>query len=178
MVMSYDELDSLVDGPVELLSWPRDAARRSSLARVGVPRVLLVEPDAEPPAEIGLDEDWIRLPADDRDVRARIAHLARFATRLDDDQPFIDDHHILHRAGATLPLSAHRGDACCRCCSTGAASVVSVDELQREAWHGQPPSRDAVDALIYRLRRRLSGWNLVIRSVRSRGFVIDTVRAA
>jgi DNA-binding response OmpR family regulator len=177
MAMSYDELDSLVDGPVELLSWPRDAARRSTLARLGVPRVLLVEPDAEPPVEIGLDEDWIRLPADDRDVRARIAHLARFASRLDDDQPFIDAHHILHRAGATLPLSGTEA-AVLQMLLDRRGSVVAVDELRREAWHGQqPPTRDAVDALIYRLRRRLSGWNLVIRSVRNRGFVIDTVRA-
>lgn len=177
MVASYDELANLADGPVELLSWPRDASRRATLARMGVPRVLLVEPDAEPPSEVGLDEDWVRLPADERDIRARIGHLARFAVRLDDDRPFIDECHVLHRAGATLTLSETEA-AVLTMLLERRGSVVSIDELRRSAWRGQLPTRDAVDALIYRLRRRLSGWNLVIRSVRSRGFVIDAVRAA
>ncbi|MCU1501036.1 MAG: Transcriptional regulatory protein terminal, partial [Ilumatobacteraceae bacterium] len=52
-------------------------------------------------------------------------------------------------------------------------SVVTFGDLQRRVWNGATQSRDAIDAAIYRLRRRLSGLNVVIRSVRNRGFVID-----
>lgn len=159
------------DLPVEVLSWPAEADLRARLARVGVPRVLLVDADVDPPELLGIDEDWVRLPANDGDVLARAARLGRLASSMHTDEPFVDEHHILHRAGASVALSAaeaaimslllgHRG------------AVVSFADFEREVWHGHAQSHDAMDAAIYRLRRRLSGLNLVIRSVRGRGFII------
>ncbi len=92
--------------PVELVHWPADAAVRDSLARAGVPRMLLVAADAEPPATLGVDEDWVRMPATAADVIARARQLLRFDELLRVDKPFVDEHRVLHRAGMTVHLSA------------------------------------------------------------------------
>ena len=65
------------DSPVELVHWPRDEAQRARLARSGVPCLLLVAPDADLPVSFALTEDWLRLPADERDVHARVQLLCR-----------------------------------------------------------------------------------------------------
>jgi hypothetical protein len=61
---------------IEVLRWPADAARREELVLERRPRLLLVEPGATPPPPDG-HEDWIRMPADQRDVSARLGRLAR-----------------------------------------------------------------------------------------------------
>lgn len=79
-----------------------------------------------------------------------------------------DRREILARAAVLLTateatimalLLAHLGE------------IVSHTELENGVWHGAVPSHDALDAAIYRLRRRLTGLSLRIRSVRGRGFV-------
>ena len=52
-------------------------------------------------------------------------------------------------------------------------TVVSHAELELAAWDGIAPSRGAIDAAMYRLRRRVSGLSLTIRSVRGRGFALS-----
>src|SRR5262245_57590085 len=59
---------------VELVRWPAEAGRREQLAARGVPRLVLVEAGERLPP-IDRDEDWIRLPADERDVWARMRNL-------------------------------------------------------------------------------------------------------
>lgn len=167
-----EHFDDLDDCPVEILFWPADASRRDALARVGVPRVLLVDPHVAPPTLRGVDEDWVRLPANNDDVLARAAQLTRFAQNLRGDEPHIDDHRILHRAGMSIPLSTTEA-AILSLLLKRRGAVVPIADLEREVWHGNTLSRDAVDAAIYRLRRRLSGLNLVVRAVRNRGFIID-----
>jgi len=60
---------------VRLVRWPADAGLRDELAERGVPRLLLVDPGVVPP-RLEAGEDWIRLPADERDVAARLQRLA------------------------------------------------------------------------------------------------------
>ena len=48
-----------------------------------VPRLLLVAPDAAPPAVDDEIEDWVRLPADARDVEVRARRLAHIAAHAD-----------------------------------------------------------------------------------------------
>ena len=68
--------------PVEvaLIHWPRDGAERERLAEAMLPRLLLVPDDVEPPVAGDLMEDWIRLPADERDVATRLDNLAARAS--------------------------------------------------------------------------------------------------
>lgn len=71
MVVDCDGID------VALVSWPGDAALADELAQVGRPRVLVVSASAPPPEVHDVLEDWVRVPADHRDVEVRAHRLAR-----------------------------------------------------------------------------------------------------
>ena len=172
MIDLAEPLSDLAALPVEVVMWPSEHHRRDALARAGVPRLLLVAPDVSPPDLVGVDEDWIRLPAADRDVLARAVQLLRFDAHLRGDEPYIDSNRVLHRAGMTVSLTATEASIMSLLLNH-AGRVVSQAELENAAWDGVAPSRDAIDAAIYRLRRRLSGLSLSIRAVRSRGYVLD-----
>jgi DNA-binding response OmpR family regulator len=162
---------------IEVVAWPRDERRRRALARAGVPRMLVLGPDDEPPGDLGLDEDWIRTPVSDSDLRLRAERLRRSVAPLQGSRPFIDQQRILHRGPAAVALTRteavimdlllQRHD-----------SVVTIDEIEHAAWRQGAPSRDAVHAAMARLRRRLQAAMLVVRSVRGAGFVLELDRAA
>jgi len=89
---------------VAVLRWPREARRESSLAQTGSLRLLLVEPDAEPPVLDDTRADWLRLPADERDVAARLLGLVRRNTE-HTDGPHVDDADRLIYRGQWVGLS-------------------------------------------------------------------------
>jgi hypothetical protein len=162
---------NLVDGmPVEFVAWPADSRRREALARAAIPRVLLVAPDGDVPA-IGVDEDWIRLPATEADAMIRATQLLRLGTHLRTDAPFIDDQRVLHRAGSTVLLTSTEAAILSELLAH-AGRVVSHVDLAARVWRGATPTRAAIDAAIYRLRRRVDGLYLHIGSVRGRGYVL------
>ena len=66
---------------VLIVRWPEEAAGMQRLRTLGRPRLLIVAPSAPAPAPVNCGEDWILLPAEDADVRARIAPPAARATR-------------------------------------------------------------------------------------------------
>jgi len=157
---------------VELVQWPRDEVLRDRLARAGVPRLLLVEADAAPPLTIGVDEDWVRLPADERDVAVRAARLARLSVRLSSERPVLDRNRVLHRGGATVVLSTAEAIVV-DLLLANAGRIVPREQLESAVWpNGDVPSSKAVNAVVYRLRRRLAGLSLCVRAARGRGFVI------
>ena len=55
---------------VVVVRWPDEQPRLERLRSAGTPRLLLVAPEAPPPVPLDPLEDWVRLPADDRDLRA------------------------------------------------------------------------------------------------------------
>ena len=75
---------------VVVLHWPEQADRAAELARSGTPRLLLVAHDADPPNAIDPTEEWIRLPADERDVAARTLRLTTRLGSLAPDKPDVD----------------------------------------------------------------------------------------
>ena len=172
-----DESDDGVSGAgthgVELVRWPSETARRDRFARDGIPRLLLVEPGHDPPSTIDLDEGWIRLPADPTDVEARARQLAESSAVLDDARPWIDDQGRLHRGPAAVQLTAAEA-VVARALLAAPGRIVDRWELERRLWpRSGPPSTKAVDAVVYRLRRRVGTVHLHVRTVRSRGFVVD-----
>lgn len=171
-MVELDDLRERMDGPVELVAWPSEARRRGALGRAGVSRLLLVEAGVEPPDDLAPDEDWIRLPADEADVRRRAAQLAAAVRRLDAEHAYIDEHRVVHRGALAVPLTSTAA-AILATLLERRGSVVSIDELQLVAWHGAAPSRDAVHAAVARLRRNVAGLHLVVRSVRRNGFVLE-----
>src|SRR5437588_11448593 len=67
------ELEARPD--IVVLRWPSEQANRERLAAARRPRLLLVGPESDPPDGRDCLEDWVRLPADDRDVAARLRAL-------------------------------------------------------------------------------------------------------
>lgn len=153
--------------PIEFVAWPSQADRREALARAAIPRVLLVAPDAEPPI-VGVDEDWIRLPATEADALARAQQLLRLGAQVQSDVPFVDTERVLHRAGSTVVLTSTEAAIMSKLLDH-VGSVVDYCELSESVWH-RAQNRDAMDAAIYRLRRRLDGLHVHIAAVRGRGY--------
>src|SRR5437763_8549219 len=69
------------EGAVRLVRWPEEYELLERLRATGTPRLLLVRPPAPAPEVMECEEDWVRLPADDGDVRARVLALAARSSR-------------------------------------------------------------------------------------------------
>lgn len=52
-------------------------------------------------------------------------------------------------------------------------AVVGRDILARAGWPSGAPGRNALDVHVLRLRRRLAPLGLAIRTVRSRGYLLE-----
>ena len=89
---------------VVILHWPEQADRIGDLERLGIPRLLLVEPDTAPPPSTSCIEDWLRLPVDDASLRARLVALAAHARR-HPMVPSLDELGQLSHRGETVFLS-------------------------------------------------------------------------
>jgi DNA-binding response OmpR family regulator len=157
---------------VELVHWPRDDALRGRLARAGIARLLLVEQDADAPTEVGVDEDWVRLPADERELWTRAERLSRLSAALDEEIPTLHGGRVLTHGSGTAVLS--RSEAIVvHMLLDAIGHVVTRADLEAALWPGGAPrSGRALDALVDRLRRRVAGLHLCIRTVRAKGFVI------
>jgi hypothetical protein len=164
------------DGLVELVRWPRDTERRTLLCRAGIPCLLLVEQGSEPPTALALTEDWIFVPADERDIHARAWRLAHYVDRHDASAPALADG-VLRRGDHRVVLTASE-QVVARRLLDAAGEVVGRDELQATLWPDGAPSERALDDVVYRLRRRCTEVGLRIRAVRGRGFAAEVERAA
>ena len=161
---------------VVVVRWPADAERRAQLADRNLPRLLLLDDAIAPPEAPDCLEDWVRLPASESDVRARIQGLqARGRTHLR-DVPEVDAHGVVrYRDGwvALPPVEARLAEALVlRFCA-----VVGRDTLRRSVWPGSSPGRNVLDVHVLRLRRRLAPLSLAIRTVRSRGYMLEPAEA-
>jgi len=157
---------------VELVHWPRDEVLRRRLARAGIARLLLVEHEAEAPSSIGVDEDWVRLPADERELWTRAERLSRLSAALEREPPILREGRVLTHGTGTVVLSRSEAVAI-RLLLDSIGTVVPRRVLDEAIWPDGPPSSGrALDALIERLRRRVVGLHLCIRSVRTKGFLI------
>ena len=161
-----------MDTDVSFVRWPQEEPARAKLSLAGRPRLLLVASDAAAPRVEDPLEDWIRLPASDADVRARLETLARRNGRRESPPPDLDDDGVLrhHDAWVSLPPVEAR---LTRALLERFGAVVHRDGLARAGWPNGAPGRNALDVHVLRLRRRLEPVGLVIRTVRSRGYLLE-----
>jgi two-component system OmpR family response regulator len=158
---------------VALVRWPAERERLEQLRTDGRPRLLLVEDGVAPPVVADCLEDWTRTPADDLDVRARVSVLEQRSELHGREAPNLDDDGVLHHAGSWValpPVEARLMAALLE--RTGA--VVSRDNLAKAGWPDGAPGRNALDVHVLRLRRRVDPLALVIRTVRSRGYLLES----
>lgn len=158
---------------VVFVRWPQDANHRARLAEAEVPRLLLVEVDASPPDPVDCLEDWVRVSADEADVGARVSTLRRRLAMHAEPAPVIDDHGVLRYGTRWTPLPPVEARITAQLVSRF-GSVVSRDALARAGWPEGAPGRNALDVHMLRLRRRLEPVRLAIRTVRSRGYLLES----
>jgi DNA-binding response OmpR family regulator len=157
---------------VVLVRWPSEELTRARLREAGTPRVLLVEGGSAPPLVSDELEDWIRVPADEVDLHARVDAIVRRVRARATDAPTLDDDGVLRFGGGWVPLPPVEARLTAAMLErTGA--VVSRDALGRAGWPEGAPGRNALDVHVLRLRRRLSPLGLAIRTVRSRGYLLE-----
>ena len=158
-------------GEVVVVRWPDDAGQGPDLAAAGVPRLWLVE-SGPPPDSDDLLEDWVRLPAPETDVEARVAALRRRASHLGPVLPSIDGDGVVRFGGAWVALPPVEARIMGALVERFAAVVLRGD-LAVAGWPEGAPGRNALDVHVLRLRRRISPVGLVIRTVRSRGYLLE-----
>jgi hypothetical protein len=157
---------------VVLVRWPLEAEQRSRCASERRPRLLLVDHSVPPPESTDCLEDWIRVPAPDSDVRARVrALLARGQAHLR-AVPEIDPHGVIRYGSGWVSLPPVESRLASALVFRFGA-VVGRDALRRAIWPGASPGRNVLDVHVLRLRRRLAPLGLAIRTVRSRGYMLE-----
>src|SRR4051794_3888073 len=158
---------------VVIVRWPAEEARREQLRLSGRARLLLVEDGAPAPIIDDCLEDWVRPPVTEADLRARVAALERRSSAHDEVVPVLDGDGVLHHNNAWValpPVEARLMGALL----ARSGAVVSRDALARAGWPAGAPGRNALDVHVLRLRRRVEPLALVIRTVRSRGYLLES----
>src|SRR5438477_1689687 len=155
-----------------LVRWPNEAEQRSRLAERHIPRLLLVDDGIPPPESLDCLEDWIRLPAPESDVRARIDALRTRSRAHLRAVPEMDAHGVLRFGSSWVslpPVEARLADALV----VRFGAVVGRDTLRRSVWPGTAPGRNVLDVHVLPLRPRLAPPRLAIRTVPSRGYMLE-----
>lgn len=132
-----------------------------------------------PPPGGDVLEDWIRVPADEVDLQLRLAGVeARaIAATATDHLPALDADGVLRVGRSWVPLPPVEARLTSALLDR-IGSVVSRDALARAGWPNGAPGRNALDVHVLRLRRRISAVGLAIRTVRSRGYLLEHVARA
>jgi DNA-binding response OmpR family regulator len=156
---------------VALIKWPSDESLRLDLAEQGHPRLLLVEPEADPPECTDILEDWVRLPVSRQDRNARIRTLESRVGESRAPVPTIDDHGMLEYRDLRTQLSPIQTELVKPMIDRFGA-VVPRDRLIAAGWPEGETTANTLDVTMGRLRRQLFNVGLKIRTVRSRGYLL------
>jgi hypothetical protein len=157
---------------VEMLRWPADVQRLGELREMRIPRLLIVaEGDPEVPVPVDCLEDWVLAGAPEWEVDARRRALqlraGEHAVR-----PLLDDDGLLHHRDSWVSLSPVEQSLAAVLLDRFGA-VVTREMLADRAWPTGVPTRNALDVHVLRLRRRIAPLALEIRTVRSRGYLMQ-----
>lgn len=165
-----DRAADLAPANIVALRWPAEALEARRLAALGVPRLLLVQPGAEPPAGGDGLEVWLRLPLDG----ALDEQLCRLAERAisTDRTVRVDESGRLFVGRRWIALSEMQ----VRLASVMVSDfgeVVSERRLLDAGWPGGSRSAGNLRVQIYRLRARLLEVGLELQTIRGRGLVLQ-----
>jgi hypothetical protein len=156
---------------VVLLRWPSERSRRARLRQERTPRLLLVDDGAPPPEPEDCLEDWAAASAGDVEIKARVeAILVRSRQHLG-AVPELDGG-VLRVGDAWVSLSPMESRLAAVLLERS-GRVVAREVLAGAAWPDGPGARNTFDVHIARLRRRLASVGLAVRTVRSRGYLLD-----
>jgi DNA-binding response OmpR family regulator len=156
---------------IRLVRWPEERELLEQLRAEHAPRLLLVRPPSPAPVVDECEEDWVRLPADDADVRARVLALAARSARHRPGPQVGADGRLRH-GGHWIALSPieHR---LAGALAERFGEVVDSGRLTRVAWPNDTTTDGALRVHLTRLRRRLRPLALDVQNVRGRGYLMD-----
>jgi hypothetical protein len=157
---------------VVVLRWPDERGAREELARLGRARLLIVASDAAPPVAADPLEDWARETAGELDVRARMEGLRLRLEQSLELVPELDEDGVIRFGARWVPLPPVEARLT-RVLVERFGAVVSRHDLSAAGWPDGAPGRNALDVHVLRLRRRLEPVRLAIRTVRSRGYLLE-----
>jgi DNA-binding response OmpR family regulator len=162
---------SPTQGAVRLVRWPEERELLERLRAEGTPRLLLVRPPAPAPEVMECEEDWVRLPADDGDVRARVMALAARSSRHRPGPQVGGDGRLRYGANwiALSPIELRLA----RVLAESFGEVVQIEHLASAAWPDEGSNEGALRVHLTRLRRRLRHVGLEIQNVRGRGYLME-----
>lgn len=155
-----------------------ERSRRAALRDAGYPRLLMVEPATNPPVCADPLEDWVFANSDPLEVDARTQSVrlraeGALGRPVAPPPPELDDDGVL-RVGSSWvalpPLEARLASALL----TEPGEVVSRDALTDCGWPDGTSDRNSLDVHIMRLRRRVGPLGVTLRTVRSRGYALQT----
>ena len=161
---------------VARLLWPEEEPRRAVLRSRGVPRLLLIADDAEPPDDVDVLEDWARAGSPDPDLVARETTLSLRATR-QPPPPHFDDDGLL-RYGRELVLLSPVESRLAQVLVEHLGQVVAPAIVTKAGWPDGPPAANTVAVTLRRLRDRLRPAGLALTVVTSRGWMLETTLPA
>jgi hypothetical protein len=156
----------------EVVRWPAEAERLVELRESRIPRLLVIaDGESELPIPVDCLEDWVTTVAPEWEVDARKSALelraGQHAVR-----PLLDADGLLHHRDAWVSLSPVEQSLASVLLDRFGA-VVTRDMLADRAWPTGVPTRNALDVHVLRLRRRIAPLALEIRTVRSRGYLMQ-----
>jgi two-component system, OmpR family, response regulator len=156
---------------VAVVAWPASDGGLDELRRLGLPRLVLVAAGDDPP--VGADdlEDWVRLPADDRDVRARLRHL-RLRSQAHPARPLLDGAGRLIFGGHWVAVSRTE-ERLAGPLVERFGTVVPYDDIIAAGWPQGGADRELLRPRISGLRRRARLVGLDLLSVRDIGHVLQ-----
>lgn len=157
---------------VLLVQWPEQEPERAAAAAAGLPRLLVVGEDEPPPLVADVLEDWVRASAPEADVEARMHTVtvraldqSRLAPTLEDD--------VLHFGGRSVTL-APLDARLVRALIERFGAVVSRQTMFAAGWRGHAPHRNVLDVHLLRLRRRIGPLGLTVKTIRGRGYLLES----
>jgi two-component system response regulator TctD len=138
------------------------------LAAQRLPRLLLVDERSTAPLVLSAEEDWIRVPADERDLYTRIARLER-RHRTNVSRPQLE-HGVLRNLDRSVVLSPIETTIVALLLGNF-GRLVSKDAVISAVW--EDGRAHALNTRLHRLRDRLAVVGLRLVTVRGRGFVLE-----
>lgn len=155
--------------PIAVVDWPGEAARLEDLRCLGVPRLVAIRPEADAIVPGDDLEDWVRLPADERDVRARLGQL-RDCARRRPASPVVDEAGRVIFGGRWVAVSVVE-ERLVRALVERFGEVIRHDHLLATAWPGRT-DRAILRPVMCRLRRRVASLGLELLNIRDVGYLL------
>lgn len=157
---------------VKFLRWPVQSHERDQLREAGLPCLLVLEGQTAPPSDISPTEDWVRPPVDRLDLAARVHTLQRRTGT--DFMPALDPTGVLYYSRHSVPMSEAQSEMM-RCFLADFGHLVRRDTLKDalSRINNETVTSNAIDLHIMRLRQRLDGVRLSLRTVWGRGYILE-----